>query len=697
MELMSNRQASYVRKDGTTVYRGEDAVPYIDDKLFMVADGLGGTACIRHSKVNRDIFNSDLILDTFFHDVFEDGYNDPKFEAYVKESFSDILGNEAVYMTSASDIKKSGYYASRIVTSLFLHMVLYDWKDIELEKQFDHFFDNIGEAEQKKRLEVLGDSIAKKLRSQMIKIAKNANLYYETSIENLALLGTTLSATVFSEDEETVHAAYFTAGDSRSYIWTVDGGMTQLLLDQEHSDGAMSNCINITGEQDFNILVAYYAFPKKCILFNATDGCFDCGPFLMSQMAFEKKILDSIVLAHDLNTAEENLHSFFVGASKLDDSSTLAMKIFGYNSFEELQEACNARLRELDELYFSKMPDLLSVNYRKVYQKQAAVDPAKVKEVKEFFGANNQVKELCRTRIGTEKYQPYMESLKTIDEEIQVCRKRMAEAATAIEEVVCNNYLKYYTASGYELGRWDRSIIKQADDESDYSDAATQYSKELEEYKKRFDDAAEQIQMALEGLFAVGIPETNEIYEILDFDILEDCEKTMDGLFKYFEEIRKNKHEILRRIYAARKRFVERNQKYAKQNMDFVQGIVNRIISGESIPEVELLPEEKAKIQNALECIQEASSYISNQDAEKEKIADSMAEQYWELKYESIIRELMDHNVIQLDCMYMSRAHEVFGDVDPALKELKEKAELQDKLFAQYELGYKKYLGGNEA
>ena len=51
-------------------------------------------------------------------------------------------------------------------------------------------------------------------------ISANAQLKYEGKMSNMALLGTTLCATLYNENKEKgyVEALYFCAGDSRPYV-----------------------------------------------------------------------------------------------------------------------------------------------------------------------------------------------------------------------------------------------------------------------------------------------------------------------------------------------------------------------------------------------------------------------------------------------------------------------------------------------
>ena len=72
MDFTVYRQASKVRPDGTVVYKGEDALPYTDAQLYMVADGLGGAAAIRHTKFLPELFYEEKTPAVLFGDVYED-------------------------------------------------------------------------------------------------------------------------------------------------------------------------------------------------------------------------------------------------------------------------------------------------------------------------------------------------------------------------------------------------------------------------------------------------------------------------------------------------------------------------------------------------------------------------------------------------------------------------------------------------
>ena len=200
MRLTVYRQATSEREDGTIVYKGEDAHPYVGDSLFFVADGLGGTSAIRHQKFNKDMFDEDKLLDTLFSGVY-DNYHDDAFKAYVLKSFSEFLAVKHCYFDKVANIKKSGYFASRLVSSILL-------QEMETEEgkrlyKKGEIFDELGAAESEEDknaiLARVGESFHSAIRKNLMAISKNANLIYEGSFSGLSLLATTLCATVYRE------------------------------------------------------------------------------------------------------------------------------------------------------------------------------------------------------------------------------------------------------------------------------------------------------------------------------------------------------------------------------------------------------------------------------------------------------------------------------------------------------------------
>ena len=121
MKLTVYRQASTERADGTIVYKGEDARPYVGEGMFFVADGLGGASAIRHQKFKPELFETegDKFADVLFKGIFNGYKDDEEFMDYLRLSFSEFHALKGNY-TNVNNIKKSGYFASRIVGAILL-------------------------------------------------------------------------------------------------------------------------------------------------------------------------------------------------------------------------------------------------------------------------------------------------------------------------------------------------------------------------------------------------------------------------------------------------------------------------------------------------------------------------------------------------------------------------------------------------
>lgn len=688
MELTVYRQAQRVRDDGTIVYKGEDTLPYVDDKILLVADGMGGGAGIRHTTFNKDLFNEDLLMDTLFSGVFED-YSDPRFVEYVKKSFAEFYAVKDCYFDNPFNIKKSGYFASRIATAVFLHMMFYEYKDIDIVKSLDDF-SKLDEEVKKVRLQRLSEIIAANMGDKIKKIAKNANLEYESKISGLALLGTTLCATVFSEDEDSVETHYFTAGDSRPYAWTVDDGLCQLLADQEREDGGMSNYIKANEDSTFEIRVDSFSFPKKCMLMNTSDGCFDSAAFL-SQMAFEYLLLKSIIDSANMEEVAEKLTEFFVANGTHDDSSTIALKVFGYQTMEELQEDCKKRMDEMNTLYFSKMEDLLEKDYVSELQSLSKIDPAKVKELTERFGELDSAKELSKSKVVETEFKPYCDAKAELSGKKEEAKEAILSAHDKIKEVVSHNYTKLWRLLGPILGGgWEISRALQM--EKNYEDEKADYWEKIEAYKAQFDESIESLKSSIEQIYEIGIPEDYDDYADVDFGLIEDIESKMEKMFEFFTRLGEKKNRTLNSLLSARNAYIEKNEKLAERDPKSVEDMVNKILEGAELDEYRLIPYEMQIIEEAKGEIAKNEEVLANMAEEMDKVLDESAEKYWKMNCMDLVKEMLQDETIEIDEALKAEAMEVFNPENDEIAAIREKADLQEQLFAQYEVKYGMYM-----
>ena len=691
MDLRIYRQKATTLKDGLTVYSGEDARPYVDEHLIMVADGLGGTGAIRHSSVDRGVLDKDTVVKTFFKGIY-DNLDDEVFANYVTDSFVELYEAKEFFGKNVHAIKKSSYFGSRLLLSVLLYHFKND-ADLSAEKLLGEIAVLSGE-EKEKHLVELGEKIRNIIKEDLHKVAVNANIIYESSIQKLKLLATTMCVTVFQEKEDCVDALYFIAGDSRPYFWNEKEGLCQVSEDLEGEDGGMTSCVYEGG--DFSVCCKHFRFSKPCILFNASDGCFDSGMF-QSQMAFEKLILDAIVDNDSIENAENALVEKYDVYGTHDDSSTLALRTFGYNSFDELKSACNSRMAFLNERYLSKMDDLLTEDYVTKCQRLENDLKTTLSSVKERFTADPAVIEWCRNYIASGKYLPYSQAVESIDAKMADKNSIIKKAREKIIEAVARNYSRFIDYTEHKNGWFARRSIANIDGHWDKCEnISNDYISELEEYRREFARAVDAIKEMIENIYEIGVPESFEDYDDLNFEIIGECEKTLDDLFEFFDSIKKKKVKIVKRLMEEHNEYIKRNVAMAQNQQENFRVICNMIFSnGIDLNEVKMLTFDKKAILTALQEIQEAKVSIEELNTKhKESALNDAIVEFMVKEYFSIIVMVLNDISVSIDPQLKAEATETIDNYNDKMKELKEKADTQAKLFENYDADYGRIMRG---
>ena len=694
MELTVYRQSSKTRPDGTIVYKGEDARPYVDEKLFFVADGLGGAAAIRHQKANPDLFDKEKLLDTLFKGVFAD-YSDERFTKYVIDSFFELFAVKDCYTDNINNIKKSGYFASRIVSAILLHEMIYN-PNLQPKKLFEVFHaQEDGETKEKFKKE-LGTGFATLIREKMKKIAENANLIYESSYSGLALLGTTLCATIYQETDDSVEAFYLTAGDSRPYVWTEQGGLCQLIQDQEGKDGGMTNYIKANEDQSFEIRCEYKSFAKPCILFNASDGCFDSGYFL-SQMAFEKLILEKAIAANSEESMGESIHETFLTYGRHDDSSTIAMKMFGYESFEDFQKCAESRLAVLESEYLSKMPDLLGTDFVTEYQEVAAKLPAKLAVLKDRFEKEEAVLDYCEKQVLAGKYSGFKDKLKAIDNEIASVSQQIDGSKKKLRALISRNYVDFSSLFPHkETWSEKRSLNRILSITEKHKKQVEEYLRLIDGYKSRFEKATRQLGTSIEQLFTIGVPNDYTDFTGVNYNAIKESDENIYALVEFFDLVKKKKQPFITRIAQLRNDYILENQRLAAGRAEDIETILEQLLSEElkaPIIESSILRNDALGIENEIIRIHEAEDRIrSLEKDEKSKLVKDCRKAFWNENSVAVITDIADNPEIPISKELRAEAQQILKEMRAETDTLKQKADLQAELFEKYDVGYTHYM-----
>lgn len=714
MKLTVYRQAQKQRPDGTIVYKGEDAHPYVGDQVLFVADGMGGAAAIYHQSIVSDLFEKEKLVTTLFDGVYED-YSDPTFVEYVTDSFSELIAVKHCYHDSTLNMKKSGYFASRIVTSIILHEMLYT-EDHKAKKIFAELASCESEESKRAYLDNLGSYFKDLIKTKVAQIADNANLKYESKISGLALLGTTLCATIYLEHEDSVEAIYLTAGDSRPYVWCEADGLSQVLADQEGKDGVMTNCIRANG--DFDIKCDYNCFKKPFVLFNASDGCFDSVRFATSQLAFEKLIIDSTLASEDIEGVSELLTEFFKENGRHDDSSTIAMRIFGYDDYASFKSACQRRAEVLKAEYFDVMPDLFDNNY--IMQRDRSDDEVEksTATLKEQFSTLPAVEAYISEHLADTKSDDPSTDVALIEEKIEAEKKRVASAREKIRVVVAGNYVRF-------------------NPEAQSPDKKSLLEKGIDEYKESVANAKEDLDKIIENLSslvrdavcAAENSDSDNPLAAIDAKRFDECDANVTRLLAFLDDIKTKlfkKSKIKEKIesFASKKMFyIAENTKLAEENVENLTclvDVVERIIKGEIIvsdldvlsdsdnmtdssdssdgadskTEVKIYPKGADKINEALVELKESEKNVTKLEAEKDGAQQRRRENYWNQKYLEIIKAVIDDPKYSIDEELSATAKAAIDDIEELKNVITKKAEQQEMLVAKYEVTYGKYMQG---
>ena len=695
MELTVFRQTTKTREDGTKVYKGEDASPYVDDRLFFVADGMGGRGAIYHQSFKRELFEPDKLLDTLFAGVFDD-YADERFVRYVTNSFFELYGVKHCYFSKQLNMKKSGYFGSRILAALLLHAALYI-EDLQPENLFAKYHEQSSPKKREALLKELGDRLAELFQAQLRQVARNANLVYESSLENLALLGTTLCATIYRETEDAVEAIYLHAGDSRPYIWTERDGLCQLIEDQEGEDGAMTNYIRANEGESFGISCYYRRFPKPCVLFNASDGAFELK-YYRSQMTFEKFILDAAVGSKDTAEMSEKLCQAFYDYGRADDdSSTIAMKMFGYESFEAFQKSCAARLDALNAAYLSKLPELLERDYAAEFEEASREKPDPLASVKGLFESEEAVCAYCVEAVKSGRDPRFAEKNRVLDEKIAAAARKIEEAEREIEEQIKRNFSRFRSLQPHEEAFGERLASDRiADKERKFREQTEKYLSKIKEYREQITEMTEQMRETIDQVVSVGVPKSYLDFQGVSFSEVFELEEALDEVFCFFENINNKKHPIISKLLNLRSDFIQENQNLANKHREELRQLRELAIAGKldlKATETCILPHACEELQDVIERIREARKLLASLETEeKDKLVEECRKAYWDEHYTELIPAIVGDPKVPISEDLRAATIKLMKEAETDLDELKAKAELQAALFAKYEELFKKYL-----
>lgn len=701
MNLKFYRQGEVTLKNGLTIYTGEDALPYVDDRLLIVADGLGGTGAIRHSAIVEEMFDRETVSRALYKDVFE-RLDDETFTEYVQDSFKELYLLKESYTSNIYALKKSSYFGSRILASVLLYHARHDEKF-----NTDKIFETLSLADESAReeyLSALAEDVRNIIKTDMAKIAENANLICETDVKTrkFKLLATTLCATLIKENEDSVDALYFMVGDSRPYVWSETDGLCQVIDDNDGSDGGMDGCVSLS--DDFKVVCKCFNFKKPCALFNASDGCFDSGLFL-SPMAFEKLLIDEICAAESVEAAETKLIADFDTYGTHDDSSTLAMRTFGFESFESLREACARRSAAICAEYLDKMEDLLKTSYVDGFNKAEAALLSSMSALKKNIILDTGVREYCAECIKGDSYpdkfaaseriaRSYAERTALADSEIAARGEEFSLLENTIKDLIADSFVKLVGYMDIPEGELDEVAINSINViEEKYERARTEYKNGIQGCRDEFDGIRIEVTALLDAIANMESPEEMTEAVTTFFSGAKRYKRVMKELIDLFEDIRTKKYRHMASIRDHRSTYLSKNRRLAKEYSDAVDALCADIISGKKdVSEMECLGDKVSLIKETAERAAELKSEIERLSVEeKGKALTSAVDEMLALGMNVIYPLLYESEIIADGELRASvrAAHETYT---ASVSEIKDKLDTQRSLFDAYDVNYKKYM-----
>lgn len=671
--------------DGTFVNIGEDGCPYADKELLIVADGLGGRGGYPHTKINPAILNPEMFFNSFIAPVL--GIADSNYTTFVTNSFHELFELGAKYFSGTATMRTSGYFASRLVTAIILHA-------LKFNQSFrrDVIFDNIRRMEgegQKQYIDSVRNKLAELIQCQLSAMARLMGLELESKTKGSYLLPTTLTVALINETENGVDVLYLWAGDSRGYLWNADG-LAQITDDHER-DETMTNLITLT--KPFQLEARLFKTSKPAILFNATDGCYKC-PCFASAFDLEYVFLQAINSSNSFEETVKNLDKQFTVIGTHDDSNTMALTSFGYESFEDIKAAVSQRLAYLHEHIIQELPGILERDYEDELNQIDEQMEGGIFAVKDSLIEIEPIVEFVKQRMVEEGFAPYVQELSLLNKKL--------EELNAAEENQKKNIIKwvqYYWLRTPSLKKYTiaRSGFFRGDS---YEQFAEIEARCLEE-KQRYVDTYTKILEDLNASISVVIGMRDSILNLetphdkdMKWELSQSLKASHDLLDKIEDGIVKGKIErMFSRYYRGNSEINELTRRYIKQESDKVIALANEIIKGDFIVDGLNMPQEcRLAIESHLKALQDIAEARKKIFAEINGLKDKHLMSYWTARLCDLIMTIRREHPELIPEEIKHKIADNIGDLQAKHDELERCLQVRNQLYDVYNKSYYRFF-----
>lgn len=671
--------------DGTFVNIGEDGCPYADKELLIVADGLGGRGGYPHTKINPAILNPEIFFNSFIAPVV--GIADSNYATFVTNSFHELFELGAKYFSGTATMRTSGYFASRLVTAIILHA-------LKFNQSFrrDVIFDNISRMEgegQKQYIDSVRNKLAELIQCQLSAMARLMGLELESKTKGSYLLPTTLTVALINETENGVDVLYLWAGDSRGYLWNADG-LAQITDDHER-DETMTNLITLT--KPFQLEARLFKTSKPAILFNATDGCYKC-PCFASAFDLEYVFLQAINSSNSFEETVKNLDKQFTIIGTHDDSNTMALTSFGYESFEDIKAAVSQRLAYLHEHIIQELPGILERDYEDELNQIDEQMEGGIFAVKDSLIEIEPIVEFVKQCMVEEGFAPYVQ-------ELSLLNKKLEELNVAEENQKKNiiKWVQYYWLRTPSLKKYTtaRSGFFRGDS---YEQFAEIEARCLEE-KQRYVDTYTKILEDLNASISVVIGMRDSILNLetphdkdMKWELSQSLKASHDLLDKIEDGIVKGKIEkMFSRYYRGNSEINELTRRYIKQESDKVIALANEIIKGDFIVDGLNMPQEcRLAIESYLKALQDIAEARKKIFAEINGLQDKHLMSYWTARLCDLIMIIRREHPELIPEEIKIKIGDNIGDLQAKHDELEHCLQVRNQLYDIYNNSYYRFF-----
>lgn len=716
--LLEHQQRVYNALADKELNVGEDAKPYADEKLIVVADGLGGRGGFPHIELDRGMLEKDRLVDVAFSPVFDlEGAKYEDLKKFIQESFSDLFALKEIYGRDFYSSKGSGYFASHLVAAIALYLLRFDARfDIDAlfencekakaraqeetgekkegekatppanaESKTENTVEKAENAPAKAENAVSKEELLQKfaldfsaaLKEKLAAIAQNAGLKNESRLKGTYLLPTTLSVTLMREREESVDLICLWAGDSRAYYWNEEG-LAQISDDHEIG-GTMTNLISLA--KDFRLQICSLKVKKPCLVFNATDGVYKCMMFA-SPLDLESLLLQVILKSESVEQLEENLDKIYENIGRHDDSNSLAAVTFGYADLGALKAAAGKRSDEIEREIVSRLPGILTRDYRAEYEKADAEFISSLLKVKDKAIAVPEVLAAVTRQMKERKYAPFEKEVAEIKGKI---RRKELEIRACREEIaakVALHWIKKPTLrklSGKDLPLFKKGLYKKVEG--------------IDELKKAYasgcDEEIDELQKQVEKFCECG-DKLRDVVTVKDTaQAAEESLERIEEVVKKLKARARGKNEIYRQYFSDLEDIEKVSKEMMQEDEAEIEKLAEEIFAGKrtlggTSGELE------AEMSAILAKKTEAEAEISALNGRLEEIEKPYAERFWN----EFTREL----IVTDECRAAIEKHEELTEAAKAGEAEKKRAELEvllekrQELYAEYEKNYQRSL-----